>query len=849
MLPKHTMRKTLLLLGFILCIFISNAQYKAYTIQATVSLTADSLLIVNGDTIGHFHSLGTDTIVDKSYVDSLFADTYVEFSDSTITFITPTQLSDSLSSLPGGHDAVTLATSATNGGLSLVGQQIGFQAASTSLAGYLTSGNFNIFNNKLSAVSHDATLSGNGTVASPLSADTTRVALREWVEGQDYITSPYLHYDSLEGTPTIPEISNIAYGASWDDNLDGASKNAIYDAIQSIGGTGATNLTYSATPDSGVVNSDTGTDAVIPAGSTVNASLMLPADKVYLDVVDDSLAAHRTDINTNISDISDLSDSIDVHRYLIEANTGKDTTGIYHVNRDLLDVISADDTTRWGAGGSFSESDLIYAGDSASIVWFSDTTSLIATKYDIDTISINGVTAGSTAGQMPYWDGDSWEPIPDTDVLYYPSPSTGLLKTKIFETEGSSTGYISTIENTNADGNGLVIAAGTSAKYPLRIYDNGYANELFNIRSNGYIYAHKLPTATADTILYLSGGLITKGLASISATNYWESGTNGIEYTDGTKNVGIRTAAASNAMLKVADATGISAGYGLWVENYHSAGHGALIQGGNGSGEYALRVTQRSYDGAELFNVRGDGKIYAPTLGSATSDTVLYYSGGLITKGLASGSGYWTKDGTILYPTSSEDIKITSATPSLYFADESTGEQDISLNVDAGALYIYDETGAATLASIITSDGSLVLNGYGSGSITGTATYNLQVTSGGKLIESTTSASAGWSYSVQTLSTTTPTWNANSGLNAKITLTGNTDITFSNLAAGQTGNLTVTNAASAYTLEFSGYTFKISPSLNSSAGKITMSGSSAVDVLSWYYDGTYVIINGTLAYD
>jgi len=231
------MRKILLILCLLLSVFVSHAQIKAYTIEGTVSLTADSLLVINGDTIGHFHSLGTDTVVDKSYIDALFTGTYVEFSDSIITFVTPAQLSDSLNSLPEGHDAVTLAASATNGGLSLSGQQIGFQAASTSQAGYLTSANFNIFNNKLSFVSHDATLSGNGTSGSPLSADTSVVTLKTWVEDQEYITSVYLHYDSLSGTPTIPEISNIAYGSEWDDNLDGASKNALYDIIETLGET------------------------------------------------------------------------------------------------------------------------------------------------------------------------------------------------------------------------------------------------------------------------------------------------------------------------------------------------------------------------------------------------------------------------------------------------------------------------------------------------------------------------------------------------------------------------------------------------------------------------------------
>ena len=111
-------------------------------------------------------------------------------------------------------------------------------------------------------------------------------------------------------------------------------------------------------------------------------------------------------------------------------------------------------------------------------------------------------------------------------------------------------------------------------------------------------------------------------------------------------------------------------------------------------------------------------------------------------------------------------------------------------------------------------------------------------------------STGGWDYGVQALSGTTPTLNANHGLNATITLSGNTDITFSNLVAGMTGNIVVTCSASGYTLEFSGYTIKVSPYLESTAGVITTTATgSAVDVYSYFYTGSVVIINGTKNYD
>lgn len=100
-------------------------------------------------------------------------------------------------------------------------------------------------------------------------------------------------------------------------------------------------------------------------------------------------------------------------------------------------------------------------------------------------------------------------------------------------------------------------------------------------------------------------------------------------------------------------------------------------------------------------------------------------------------------------------------------------------------------------------------------------------------------------YSVQALSGTTPAWNSASGINATLTLSGNTTITLSNLVAGTSGNITLTNPATAYTVTFSGYTNKISPGIYTSANVATASGGSKIDVLSWWYDGTYLHWAGT----
>lgn len=59
---------------------------------------------------------------------------------------------------------------------------------------------------------------------------------------------------------------------------------AVEIPINATGGSGGTtNLTYVASPTNGRVNSDTGTDAILPLATTTNAGLLSPTDKVKIN--------------------------------------------------------------------------------------------------------------------------------------------------------------------------------------------------------------------------------------------------------------------------------------------------------------------------------------------------------------------------------------------------------------------------------------------------------------------------------------------------------------------------------------------------------------------------------------
>ncbi len=98
-----------------------------------------------------------------------------------------------------------------------------------------------------------------------------------------------LNADKMEKSANLSDVAaqqtalnNITDVASATNEFVLTRDTATGDALFKASAAG-TNLAYTASPTDGTVTSDTGTDATIPAGSTTNASLMLPADKTKLD--------------------------------------------------------------------------------------------------------------------------------------------------------------------------------------------------------------------------------------------------------------------------------------------------------------------------------------------------------------------------------------------------------------------------------------------------------------------------------------------------------------------------------------------------------------------------------------
>ena len=113
----------------------------------------------------------------------------------------------------------------------------------------------------------------------------------------------------------------------------------------------------------------------------------------------------------------------------------------------------------------------------------------------------------------------------------------------------------------------------------------------------------------------------------------------------------------------------------------------------------------------------------------------------------------------------------------------------------------------------------------------------------------------GRSITVQNITVTSShviSFNADNGYHAKINnaISNGFTLNMSNLQVGTTGNFTIINGLSGGVITLStNYTNKINSSIRASTNLIVLSGISNIDMISWYYDGTYLIWNGAKEYE
>lgn len=124
------------------------------------------------------------------------------------------------------------------------------------------------------------------------------------------------------------------------ENIKSINGESILGAGNLVVAAGGANLAYTASPTQGVVTSDTGTDATIPAGSATNASLMLPADKTKLDGVASGATANSTDAQLRDRSTHTGTQAISTVTGLQTALDGKQPTGDYATNTALTNGLA-----------------------------------------------------------------------------------------------------------------------------------------------------------------------------------------------------------------------------------------------------------------------------------------------------------------------------------------------------------------------------------------------------------------------------------------------------------------------------------------------------------------------------
>lgn len=717
------------------CAQPKSIKYYFQWLQAQ-DITNTRHFIWHGDTIDFNQMQLTDSIliamtVDTLYIgnDTIYEGNFLLKRDSLSTWVTPKQLSDSLFSTIG-HPPVTSGISAQTGGLNIDSTQVlVFQSANGSRNGYLLAVDWTNFNNKLSSVTHDESLDGLGTPASPLVVDTVSwvatkydisfgnidsvlMASKNWVKtyvynwGVDTLGTDwtgtfdgqegtyYLNYNNLSNKPTIPIIENDAYGVTWDDDLDGATKNVIYDAIQGVfGGVAHNALSLDPIKQNGLeLNTGTQVLGLDTANvSTTGALSKHDYTKFYTRVLSNSKTGNSVTVNINDGtgttfSVADVDSSA--------TNEIQDLS--YTAATRALGITGGTGVTMPLFSSSTTAAGLVPGGNNNGATYFLNATGNWTQP------------AGST----------QW--INDTYGIHYSTSNVGVggdavsgTKFNVNNTDQSYAGKFTSGETSY----GVSIYAGSTSAHPALYVGryNGY--ELFSVRGDGSLFANLYGagnfSGTANYLLGVdaSGNIVETELSGGGGTSPWTVSGSNIYPNNTSYNlfVGATSSALSTKFLSSTSTVNGWSGYFLGG----SGSNGLRIKSGANSETYVPLNIQNN-DGTNLFTVTGTGGIYMNTLPFDSTSYVLYYNNSTKKvmygpKPAGSGGDNWGTQyvinnadsllkgrGTTASPLSIDTTKIATQSDLLWKLDtevrlaDSTqkvtlGDRDIIMNTGEGA--------------------------------------------------------------------------------------------------------------------------------------------------------------------
>lgn len=202
--------------------------------------------------------------------------------------------------------------------------------------------------------------------------------------------------------------------------------------------------------------------------------------------------------------------------------------------------------------------------------------------------------------------------------------------------------------------------------------------------------------AKSDGRLYFKNSSGTE--YNLTSQGYWSNVSFGITYSN---NIGVGANPLANAKIySYSNDNGVWAGY---FRNDYTGGYGLYVRAA-ASTDYTLRLLDNG--ATDLFNVRGSGAIYAPSLGTGTDSNVLYYntSTGLITYGATpsgSGDALWTSGTGYISPaTSTDEVRIGGTSDSGDYKLQVIGHSYFAGSVNTGSyVQIYEIAAPATPSS------------------------------------------------------------------------------------------------------------------------------------------------------
>ncbi len=202
-------------------------------------------------------------------------------------------------------------------------------ATTVSATGTVTGSNIPVGATISGSNTGDQQITLTGAVTGSGAAKTTTIAT---TIADDAITSAKI----LDGTIANADLGTGIIAPTNLKNIAGAGTSGQILTSNGTGGfswtpSAATDLGYTVSTTNGIVTSSTGTAATIPAGSTANASLMLPGDKVKLD----GIAAGATNYSLPMA-ASNVLGGIKVG-----ANLSIDASGVLSATSSGLSAINA----------------------------------------------------------------------------------------------------------------------------------------------------------------------------------------------------------------------------------------------------------------------------------------------------------------------------------------------------------------------------------------------------------------------------------------------------------------------------------------------------------------------------